>query len=78
MAAGKTVIASDVGGVRDIVEDEKTGYFINPFKIQNMKKRVLFSLKERLSPEKIRNNVKKKFLKKHTIFNIKLVYYKFK
>lgn len=44
MAAGKPVVASCFGGSREAVEDNVTGYIVNPLDIENLTQKMLFLL----------------------------------
>jgi glycosyltransferase involved in cell wall biosynthesis len=56
MAAGKPVIASDVGGNREVIEDGKTGFLVNPKEYSEFSRRIIECLKNpRLSKELGRN-----------------------
>ena len=41
MAAGKPVVASNVGGIPDIIEHGKTGYLVNPFDLETWKNSII-------------------------------------
>ena len=55
MAAGKAVISTDVGGVKDLIEDGKTGLLIKSGDTENYIRKLLYLLKN----EDIRNNLGK-------------------
>ncbi len=61
--AGKIVIASNIGGIPDIVEDSKTGYLFEAGNIGQLKEILKKTISERLkiSPNIIRKNIKQKF-----------------
>ncbi|MFN3491283.1 MAG: glycosyltransferase, partial [Anaerolineales bacterium] len=41
MACGKTVIATPVGGVVDVIEDKKNGYFVNVNDVDGLSNKIL-------------------------------------
>lgn len=51
MAAGRPVVATDVGGAREAVIDSETGYIVNPEDFETMATRLISLLRE---PEKAR------------------------
>jgi glycosyltransferase involved in cell wall biosynthesis len=71
MRLGKPIVASNVGGIPDIIENEKSGYLITPNSPQELKKRILELIRdvdkresfvkealnrvENFSPEKMRD-----------------------
>ncbi len=42
MLSGVPVLASPLGGVSEMIEDGKTGYFFNPFDIEDLKRKLSF------------------------------------
>ena len=41
MAAGKPIIASNVGGIVDVLEDGKFGFLVNPFNLKQWEERII-------------------------------------
>jgi glycosyltransferase involved in cell wall biosynthesis len=75
-ASGKTVVASDIGGIKDIVEEGVTGYTFPPGNVSRLnrllKKAIAGELK--IDPEKIKKNVTAKFSKKKIVSRVLEVY----
>jgi len=46
MAAGVPLVATDTGGIREVITDGKTGYLVKPGDIQSMRNRVCALLKD--------------------------------
>jgi glycosyltransferase involved in cell wall biosynthesis len=65
MAAGRPVVATDVGGVREVVTEGETGYLLTPGDCQTLADRVIYLLKNpkeaQLMGEKARNVVSREF-----------------
>lgn len=63
MAVGNAIVASKVGGMREILEDEKTGLFVPPNNVEALSEKVLFLLENtneasRLSQSAVRSSRK--------------------
>lgn len=65
MAAGKPVVATCFGGSREAVEDNVTGYIVNPLNIENLAQKILFLLQHpqeaKAMGERGRSRVKSNF-----------------
>lgn len=53
MASGKPVVATDTGGVRDIIADEVTGYLVGIRDMESMKKKVIGLLNDKALRERL-------------------------
>ena len=75
-SAGKIVIASNIGGIPDIVEDNKTGYLFKPGNIEELKILLEKSIsgKLKLSFRKIRKNIKNKFSSEKSVIKAIKIY----
>jgi len=75
-AAGKTVIASNIGGIPDIVEDGKTGFLFEAGNVNELKKVLESVLKKKvkLNPEEVKKKITYKFSNKKTVSNVKNIY----
>ena len=47
MAMEKPVIATCFGGAREMVDDEKTGYIVNPFDVDSVSEKIIYLLKNK-------------------------------
>ena len=74
LAAGKSVIASNVGGVVDIVENKKTGYLFEPGDISDLQKKLVHAIDNKHVQDEIRDIIKKKFSAKRVIQNVNNTY----
>ena len=64
---GKPVVASDVGGVRDIVSEGKNGYLVKPKDVENLAEVILFALSEQNNLDKLGENAKELVIKEFGI-----------
>ena len=78
MAAGRPIVATNVGGVKDIVEDGKSGYLVESGNVEEFTKKLLELIKD---PEKRRtfgqngrDIVKNRFTKERLIKDTKELY----
>lgn len=76
MACGKPVIASNIGGPAEIVENEKTGYLVNPMDVKSMAERILRLIKDRKLREKMGRNARRRVLDKFSLDKISEEYYR--
>jgi len=73
-AAGKTVVASNIGGVSDIIEEGKTGYLFNPGNVKSLLKQLQKAIKNPLNPSLIRKHIKNKFSNEKSINEVIDIY----
>jgi glycosyltransferase involved in cell wall biosynthesis len=75
-ASGKTVIASNIGGVTDIIEHNKTGFLFSPGNIKELRLLLEKVLRKDISlnPIYVKNRIKLKFSNKKTISKVKNIY----
>ncbi|NMX21211.1 hypothetical protein C5S30_01985 [ANME-1 cluster archaeon GoMg4] len=59
MASGKPIVASDIGGISDIVRDGKNGFLCNPFNLKEFKQK----LEILIGDKELRNKMGEKGLK---------------
>lgn len=73
---GKTVIASYVGGVPDIIVHGKTGFLFKPGDAEELAGLLRKAIKNPLNPKSVRNSVMKKFSDRGTIERVMGIYKK--
>lgn len=66
-AAGVPVVATNVGGVVDIIEHEKTGLLVMPKDTEQMGREVLRLIKDNVLAKSIVDEAKKKLLREYTL-----------
>ena len=68
-AAGKIVIASNIGGIPDVIENNKTGFLFEPGNVDELSKLLgkAITNKVKISPEIIRKNIKQKFSSENSV-----------
>ena len=78
MAAGRPVVTTNVGGVKDIVEDGKSGYLVESGNVEEFTKKLLELVrdpeKRRTFGQNGRNIVKNRFTKERLIKDTKELY----
>ncbi len=63
MAMGKPMIASNVGAISDIVIDGKNGFLIDPYKIEQLKEKIIYCLENKEKTKKQAEKGNKEILK---------------
>ncbi|MFX1573979.1 MAG: glycosyltransferase [Promethearchaeota archaeon] len=71
------VIASNVSGIKDIIDHKKTGLLFNPFREDDLLKQLLFFKKNSESIELMKNTAKKRILEKYDVDIVTKALYKF-
>lgn len=66
MALGKIVIASSIGGLKELITPHETGLLVPPFDVQELAKAIILAHKERQQLEKISLNSRKYILTHHS------------
>ncbi len=78
MAAGKVVIATDTGGIREVVNQGKTGFLVQPHDLEGLAKKLVSLLMENELRMRIgrlaKENLKDDFSVKNMINNTELLY----
>lgn len=67
MAAAKPVVATHVGSLRELVEEGKTGFLVEPGDWETMGKRILTLLQDRALAERMGRAGREKVLKEYTL-----------
>ena len=75
--AGKTVLASNIGGVKDIIDEGKTGYLFVPGDSDKLAELIKMCRTNRLKPESVRKLTLQKFSNETTIKQVKKIYTSF-
>ncbi len=73
-ASGRTVVASDVGGITDIIEDNKTGYLFRAGDVAQLRRALSKAFKQRIEPGVLRKEMIKRFSKEKTVGKVVRIY----
>lgn len=66
MALGKPIIASEIGGLKDLIEDNKNGFLVKRFDTKDLAEKIIYLLKNPKIAEKMGQESKKLFLENFT------------